>query len=400
MRECSINIASTSDIHFGHPRTPTAHIVNSFLEAFPDNAETAALDLIFLCGDVFDRLLTVPEIDHQTARVGIAKFLLRCEKYNITLIVIEGTPRHDRKQSYMFREIIDLLGLKLDFYYVEGCQILYLEKFDLNILCIQDEYSHNPDDTLAEVRRLMAERMLTQVDIALMHGQFEHQLPDVDDARRKCHNAAAYLALVRYVIFIGHDHHFSEFTLEEFAAWIIAHGSLERLIHGEEEPKGHVRMRLDPDGTKSITFVENRLAMDYRTIDVHNLITEDVIKAIRALKLRPGSHVRLAGTVFDMGVRMIRHLRRDFPDLRLSTKPEKEKKGKDEPVATIYKSYVPVQIGQTNTTGMALDWLSRNGASAAEMKDCEDYLNEQINAGVGLKGARAVSHLNGDIAGH
>lgn len=395
---CSIKIGSTSDIHFGHPRTPTSHIVTSFLEAFPDNAQTAELDMIFLCGDVFDRLLTVPEADHAIARVGIAKFLMRCEKYSIILIIEEGTPRHDRKQSYMFQELVELMGLNVELHYMDGCQILNIEKHGINILCIQDEYRHDPNETLAEVRQLMAERMLTKVDFAIMHGQFEYQLPDIDNARHKCHNAEAYLSLVEHQIFIGHDHHYSEFSLPEYTSGIVAHGSLDRLSHGEEEPKGHIRLTLDAEGNKSLVFVENKLAMDYRTIEVYDLPSDEVISLIRALKLRPGSHIRLKGTVFDMGVRMIRHLRKDFPEYKLSPLPEKDKRT-DAPAPIVERTYIPVQISKENATGMVKDWLARKGFPPAEIKDCEDYLNEQINKGIGLKGAGSVPDFNGNVFG-
>lgn len=399
MRACSINIMSVSDIHLGHPRTPTQHIADNFRIAFPDNAETAKLDLLNIAGDLWDRLMQLPEDEVYIARSLLVYILLICEKYDIILRILEGTPRHDRKQSKMVQELVDMLGLKLDYKYMDGCQIEWIERLQIHVLYIEDEYRHDPAETLAEVKRLMSERMITQVDFASMHGQFEHQLPDVENARRKCHVAREYLALVRYAIFIGHDHHYSEFTLPEFTSIILAHGSFDRTAQGEEEPKGHIRLLLDRKGNMHRTFVENKLAQDYRTLEVHGQSTDEVMATINALNLRPGSYIRLKASIFDMGIRMIRHLRKDFPQYRIEPLPDKEKK-REAVAITINKHYTPIQISHQNVGGMAADWMARQGVSAAEIKDCEEYLNEQVNASLGIKGTRPVSNQHGDQPSH
>ena len=390
MMDSTINIASVSDVHMGHPRTPTQLIADNFRKhVLPDNATTAQLDVLNICGDFWDRLLNLPEEEVYIARQLIVYILLICAKYGIILRVLEGTPRHDRKQSKIFQELIDILKLDIDYKYMDGCQIEYIEKLDKHVLYIQDEYE-TPEVALADFRRLLAERGLEKVDWAVMHGQFEFQLPDIGNARHKCHDSRTYLSLVRYFIFIGHDHTHSTLELPEFSSIICAHGSCDRLAHGEEEPKGHVRARIEPDGSRTLTFVENTDAMDYRTLDVAGLSTDEVIVLIRAQELRDGSHIRLKGDIFDKGLRMIRHLRKDFPQYRLEPFPVKEKKRETEQVVQISSRYLPVQFGPSNITSLTMDWLARNGYSETEIKDCEDHLNEQINAGTRQQGARAV----------
>lgn len=384
----------------GHLRTPSELISENFQKyVLPDNAVTAELDLFTICGDFWDRLLNLPDKDASTGRMLLVYILLVCAKYNIILRILEGTPRHDRKQSRMVQELIDLMKLDIDFKYMDGCQIEYIEKLDIHVLYIQDEYG-TPDSALADFKRLLHERQLEKVDVAVMHGQFEHQLPDVEGARHKCHIAREYLARVRYVIFIGHDHRFSEFRLPEFPSVIISHGSPDRLIHGEEEPKGSVRVLIDEKENVNVTFVENKGAMDYRTLDVQGLSTDQVMDVITQLKLRDGSHIRLKGDIFDKGLRMIRHLRKDFPQYRLEPLPIKEKKREMETVKTGSSTYVPIQIGSANVVEMTRTWLINNGSSETEVKDCEDYLNEQINTSPGGKGARAVSNLQGHQPGY
>lgn len=399
MRECSINVGSTSDVHMGHPRTPSELISENFKTyILPDNAVTAELDIFFICGDFWDRLLSLPDKDVYVARMLLVYILLVCAKYRIILRILEGTPRHDRKQSKMVQELIDIMRLDIDYKYMDGCQIEYIKSLDINVLYIQDEYG-TPESALADFKRLLAEKQLEKVDLACMHGQFEHQLPDVEGARHKCHVAREYLALVRYVIFIGHDHRFSEFRLPEFTSVIIAHGSADRLSHGEEEPKGSIRATIDQKENVNITFVENKGAMDYRTVDVAGLSTDEVMLLIQGLKLRDGSYIRLKGDIFDKGLRMIRHLRKDFPQYRLDPLPIKEKKRQVEEVKSS-STYRPPQISQGNVTALVTDWLVRHGSSEDEVKDCEDHLNEQINSGARRQGTRAVPDLQGYQLGH
>ena len=61
----SIRYRVLSDIHLGHKRTRTRHIIDSMRLLFNDYEPRTDLDIIFLAGDVFDQLLdfSLPEID-------------------------------------------------------------------------------------------------------------------------------------------------------------------------------------------------------------------------------------------------------------------------------------------------------------------------------------------------
>ena len=375
MKGSSIKGASISDIHLGHLKTPTKLITSNLNTAFGDNASTAALDIIFLAGDVFDRMLQVPEPDAYVARAWAHRFLTICAKHRIVVRVLEGTPRHDRRQSRMFDEVIELTDLELDFKYVDVLTIEFIESLGINVLYIPDEWRHTPEETYSEVLQAMNDKQLSTVDFAIMHGCFEYQLPDVESVRRSAHRTENYLPLVTGFIFIGHHHVFSQYQ------HIVAHGSFDRLVHGEEGPKGHIRFEVGRD-VKKITFVENKGAMQYRTVSVYDMSYTDVVEKIRALNLPEGSFVRTAGSIMDLGVRMLRHLKKDFPELVFTT-PLVEKQKKEEIVAVKSSTYVPVQISQTNIVGLVRDWMIRNNHSEAEIRDCEVNLNEQINSRAG-----------------
>lgn len=173
-----INIASISDIHLGHPRTNTYLIVENLYKAFPDNEETAKLDLILLAGDVFDRLLTLPQEEVDAIQMWIAHLLYVCEKYNIILRVLEGTPSHDWKQSRQFANINAAMKKPANLKYVEVLSIETIEELGgLTVLYVPDEWNHDANVTRQQVIDLLKQHGLEKVDVACMHGAFDYQLP-------------------------------------------------------------------------------------------------------------------------------------------------------------------------------------------------------------------------------
>ena len=59
-----------------------------------------------------------------------------------------------------------------DFKYIDSVCVEYIEKLNLNVLYVPDNWSANPDITLADVKKAIAEKGLVEVDIAIMHGCF------------------------------------------------------------------------------------------------------------------------------------------------------------------------------------------------------------------------------------
>lgn len=369
MTDFSIEVVSASDIHMGHNRTPSRTIIDNWNKMFANEADFSKIQLFFLAGDVFDRLLQMPEEDSYLIRAWAYKFLCKAAKHGVVVRALEGTPRHDRKQTRMFEELIELTGLEVDFKYVDTLSIEHIERFGINVLYVPDEWRHDPQETFEEVKALLADRMLEQVDFACMHGCFEYQLPDVESVRRSSHRSENYLPIVRWQIFIGHHHVFSQFE------HIVAQGSFDRLTHGEESPKGCVRLSIRK-GVKTLVFVENKTAMDYRTVSVKGLSIEEVNELVRSLQLRDGSRIRFSGGLFDMGLRMLRHIRKDFPQYKFTTQVDKTE-DKDTRV-NLSTNYTPVQIGHSNVTGMVSSWLLRNATSEADIKECEGFLNEHL----------------------
>lgn len=276
-----------SDVHLAHPKTKTKKIIAGLKAIYPDNEETAALDVIFIHGDLFDRLVTLN--DEVVGEIEAYFFwLLRlCVRHDIALRILEGTPSHDWKQSRRIIEINNHAELGCDVKYIDKLCIEYMERFDCNVLYIPDEWQSSTEKTLEEVKELLRAKGLQQVDIISMHGSFDFQLPPHVKAHK--HDSEAYLSLSKYAVFVGHDHTHARYK------HIVAQGSFDRLTHGQPEPKGHVRFTCHPDGSTEFKFIENKLATKYITIDCTDLSMEESLRLVsnQVESLPPDSHVRL-----------------------------------------------------------------------------------------------------------
>ena len=352
-----LNIAVLSDIHLGHRRNTADSMVRALRTALPNNSETADLDIIFLAGDVFDRLLNlpmgeVPEIDR-----WISELIDICMRGNIALRVLEGTPSHDWGQSVRFNTIAMMMKSSIDLAYVKDLSIEYMEDFGINILYVPDEWRSDVETTKEEVMALLDKHGLRQVDYSIMHGNFRYQVPAVYADSTK-HDESFYLDITKRHIFIGHIHTFSQYER------IVAQGSFDRLSHGEEEPKGHVRGKFFNNGNSEITFVENKLARIYKTVICTGMSVEETIEHLKvACKDLPNqSCVRIEAESTSPVFQSMEAIIRMFP-LLVWTKNPKSAKQEKEVVLELdpNETYTPIYIGKDNITSLLIPRLTASG---------------------------------------
>jgi hypothetical protein len=117
--------AVISDIHLGHNRNSAARIVENLFQAFPDNAETASLDAIFIPGDIFDNLLMFNDEDIDAIMHWSNSLLHMCKRHGIILRIVEGTPLHDRTQSKYFMRENEIGHIGADMKYIDKIDIEY-----------------------------------------------------------------------------------------------------------------------------------------------------------------------------------------------------------------------------------------------------------------------------------
>lgn len=270
IRGLMLNIASISDIHLNHPNTPTEMIIRNLMTyAFPDTKSTHDLNIIFIGGDVTDSLMDFASENAILYRKWVASFLWMCAKNDIMVRIIEGTPLHDWRQSGIFIEENENHSIGCDVKYITDIHIEHIERYGIDVLYIPDEIRPTTDATWKRVEELLAEKQLTQVDYAVMHGAFGYQLPDIAELKDKVHDEEKYCAIVRHYIFIGHVHQHRP------KGKIIPNGSFDRLAQGEEGLKGHVRLLKG-----SLEFIPNQGAMRYFQLDVCGMAPDAIIDLV------------------------------------------------------------------------------------------------------------------------
>lgn len=269
----------TSDIHLGHVRTPTEHIIASFKRQILTDANTD-IDALFIAGDMFDRLL---DFNSKEVHLIISFFnylLSYCAANNVLLRVLEGTPGHDWQQSQILIKLNDIRTNKCDVRYYKALDIEYIPSISKHVLYIPDEWANTHREIEDQIQAKLNEYNISHVDIALLHGQFGYQVAGKNYGGLY-YNEDYFLKLVTGYIHIGHYHVASSFNR------ILANGSLDRLAHGEESDKGHMLV----NGTAHL-FIPNTKAFIYKTINVIATTTQDRLdKQIR--KFPVGSHIRL-----------------------------------------------------------------------------------------------------------
>jgi hypothetical protein len=367
-----LKLAVVSDIHLGHPRNPTKRIIRNLREAFPDNAETAELDMIVMAGDVFDGLLQLPDDEVTDIKAWIVHVLRVCKKHDILLYVLEGTPSHDWKQPKLFQSLNDVTGIGADLKYVKSLSIEYEQRHDLWLLFVPDEWTNSTETTLSQVHDLLRAKGLTHVDYAFMHGQFEYQLPPIVKAQK--HSSEEYLKIVKHLIFIGHVHIHSRLDR------IIAQGSFDRLTHGEEGPKGHVRA-YRRGNEHDVVFVENAAALRFVTVKCEAMTLQDTLAEIakQVEGLPEDSFVRVKGSWDNPIFTNMDSLIRKWPWFHWDKQPVDDGEAETaEAVVDDEVSYIPITITRDNVTPLLTDRLINAGATSDVLAMAQEIMIEVV----------------------
>lgn len=364
-----VKIAVISDIHLGNKRNKTTDIIKNLRQAFPDNAETGELDIIFLAGDVFDDLLSFPDDDVTEIQIWVHSFLSVCARRNIMVRVLEGTPSHDWFQSEVFNTVHRISDIPVDLKYVKELSVEYIDRFDMNVLYVPDEWENETEKTLAQATALIKAKGLEQVDLAIMHGSFEYQLPSFVKAQK--HDSEAYHRIVKGLIFIGHIHTHSRNNR------IIAQGSFDRLAHGEEGAKGHVRANIRSHTDFNIRFVENVGAKKFITVNcVNKSLEETLIYTNEKIRNLPdGSQVRIEADSDNPIFTNMEVLIRQYPLFTFNKHPQDAEKEKDLVIedATVY---IPVTITKGNIVDLLMDRIVSRGVSTITLDAAKTILSE------------------------
>lgn len=333
LKTSELHTVALGDVHLGHPDTTTEHILNCLRKCFPNNAEQRQIDLFFLEGDIFDRLLDLNDENVHLITRWIHSFLRMCKQRDIVVRVLEGTPSHDWKQSKLFIEVNENSNIGADVKYIDTLSIEYIERFNIHVLYVPDEWRVSCDDTWLEVVQLLKQHNLEQVDFACMHGAFTYQMPTNIQHKLELHDAQRYLSIVKYFIHIGHVHQYHRFDR------ILPAGSFDRLCHGDESPKGYIYTIVNETKQQAI-FIPNEDAMTYLTIDCCGMDSETLLAFVDAKvkELRDDSHVRLKAIKGDAAMSALSILEERYPFIHWKLKEIKSQVEDNKPVMIDFRT--------------------------------------------------------------
>lgn len=319
MKKDTIKYLVLSDIHLGHSGNKTEEIIKNldiFFNAY--NKELKDLDILFISGDVFDRLVSTRSIEYKLIVSWLSNLLLWCKDRNVKLRILYGTPGHDNDQVASFTEIANKLSPETDFKYIPTLWIEKMLDLDLTILYVPDEVHPDSEDTWKDVLNLMKQEQVSEVDLSIMHGCFGYQLPIKD--LKFLHKESNYLDITKYYINIGHIHTSSCYER------ILAPGSFDRLAHNEEENKGGLLCKIHKDGTMDFKFLVNRFSKVYKSLDYvgkdESWILKDLNKELK--KYPDKSFIRLIVDDNNTLVKSLKSVCNQYPNLYIKIKVNNE----------------------------------------------------------------------------
>ena len=260
-----VSFAVVSDVHLGHRNTPTDFIIHNLYNYLLSPKRLNELDILFIAGDLFDRLLYLPDADAISTYRFLIKLLRLCSKHDIVLRILEGTPSHDRSQSKLILDYKESLDIDVDVQYYNDIGYEVIDRLDrLKVVYIPENIRSNVLVTLSEIKHIYDYERINKADIVIAHGFHEKQLPYIKNTRH-AYTLAQLSSLAEYGVFIGHVHTRTRYDN------VYAQGSFDRLKFGEEENKGYYYGILDKATYQfDCKFIVNENAMIYKTYDLRN----------------------------------------------------------------------------------------------------------------------------------
>lgn len=365
--------ASVSDVHLGHPKTSTEHIIANLRRAFPDVESTHQLDVIFFGGDLFDRLLSLNQIDVCLILEWAGRLFQMAEQHQIHIVIMEGTPSHDWGQQ-RYLEVLKRLGIGKDYvHFIQDLSIVHFPDLDANVLFVPDEWAPETDDTWMQVRELLRVQNLEQVDFTILHGAFDYQLPEHVKAPK--HVTERYQQVTRHYVFGAHIH------TPSVRGNVRVNGSFDRLSHNEEEDKGHWRFRICEGKPDQVRFHVNEGAKVYKTIDCTGMELDSALDtlAIVAGRVPEDSHLRIRANKADSILASFDVLRKRHPQINWTSKvTEEESVVQKNLLVDLRTAYAQVQITPENIGDLLMERVASMTSDPLILQRCSQRMREMI----------------------
>lgn len=330
----------------------TESLIRKSKKVIGDNPDFVKCDLLAIPGDFFDQLVYFNDPDTYLVKRFVRYILKMCKKHDVSVKIVEGTPSHDAKQSRIFEEENESIGARL--YYGKTLEIEYDEVLDMHTMYVPDQLG-DPLTVYESACDLLRKHGLDKVDLIILHGQFRYQFPDLK--KIPCHDDELWGELTRTVIFAGHVHKQSQSPNGK----VLVAGSFDRMVHGEEGPKGYYNVTFHQDGNHEINWIENTEAFIFKTIDIRYLKPEDAFQHIQTQILKYGENgsYRIFVNKDDSFTQSLQELRKCFPLAKIKIQLDDKVKSYDveKTFELAETTFRPIEITPDNIQGLVEEEL-------------------------------------------
>ena len=281
-QEGILNYLAIADIHAGqNEKTLGQELGNVFIDEIHTMKDI--LDLVVISGDLFDRKINMNEPAGRMVSNFISMLLDLSVEYRFAVRILRGTRTHDFDQLNFFQPYT-LKPELYDFKIINTVTVESLIENILTVLYVPEEYIENPDEYYGEYFDIGD----AKYDLIFFHGMFdfvavsgkiqqsERTIKDAPTLKAKMFLDKSYGPIIG-----GHIHEYQAFKDKIFYT-----GSFSRFAHGEEEPKGFLKVMYNINTMESeVEFIENEFAPTYKTIYLtHGTTSEEQLAEIESAK--------------------------------------------------------------------------------------------------------------------
>ena len=282
----SLRFVTIADIHIGKKDTRSLEkeLDKYFFDKINEIDSEKKIDIIFIAGDLFDRILKLNESAGVLAIEFMNNLLKVADDKNILVRLLKGTRTHDFNQLNIFSD--KELEYPLIFKIIQSVTVEDLSiKSKPKVLYLPEEYPmdfNNFYDKYLEVEN-------NYYDIIIGHGMsdFVAFTPDEDDSENPVRSAPTFnssklMKICKGPIIFGHIHDNKEYKNKFYYT-----GSFSRYSFKDTNDKGYYLTDMDSEGKFEMRFIQNEMAPTYVTVDMdeyENLTEEKKIDIIKELK--------------------------------------------------------------------------------------------------------------------
>lgn len=263
-----------NDVHLMHEQTPTWIIIENLMFLI-NKAIEKSVKVFVVPGDLFDERGSL-EDERSHLTIEFSNWLLvEAKKHNITIILVEGTPKHDRKQYKVLLRLNKNIGVDVKYY--TDITIHHEPKLNLVFGLIPDEYRDNAADTTKLFKELMKSSGYNKLDAIFLHGLCNFQIPHIKSIANFCEKVLT--KLTKYGVFIAHDHNEKLYSTDSVKARVL--GSSDCLSHGEVGNKG-VNVVDFTEKEAIIYHLVNPSPCQYITVEGTGKSSEQIVNELEA----------------------------------------------------------------------------------------------------------------------